>query len=79
MKHNYIKNMLAAMLLLCSTVATAHEFEVNGIFYNITDETNKTVAVTYKGDSYYDYSYEYTGSVVIPENVTYNGNTYSVN
>ena len=74
-----LKHLFTSILfLLCSTVATAHEFEVNGIFYNITDETNKTVEVTYKGNSYNEYSKEYTGSVVIPENVTYNGNTYSV-
>ena len=65
------------LLLLCCSVINAHEFEVDGIFYNITDETYKTVEVTYEGD-YADYSNEYTGSAVIPENVTYGGTTYSV-
>ena len=78
MKYNYFKHLFTALLLLCATVATAHDFEVGGIYYNITDATNKTVSVTYKGTSYDQYSNEYTGSVVIPESVAYNDNTYSV-
>ena len=71
--------LFTALLLLCSVgTATAHNFEVDGIYYNITDDTNKTVEVTYKGDYSNSYSNEYTGSVVIPESVTYNGTTYSV-
>ena len=64
--------------MCCVGTATAHDFFVSGIFYSITDATNKTVKVTYEGSSYYDYSNEYTGNVVIPESVTYNGTTYSV-
>ncbi|MBO7240507.1 MAG: leucine-rich repeat domain-containing protein [Bacteroidaceae bacterium] len=71
------KHLFTTLLLLCAAVATAHDFEVNGIYYNITDATKKTVAVTYKGISYSYYN-EYTGSVVIPESVTYNATTYSV-
>ena len=72
------KSLLAAVLLLCSTVATAHEFEVGGIFYNITSSTEKTVEVTYKGDSYNAYSNEYTGDVTVPPSVIYKGRPYSV-
>ena len=64
----------ALLLLCCVGTATAHDFEVGGIYYNITDDTNKTIEVTYGGQ----YSDEYTGNVVIPESVTYNGTTYSV-
>ena len=70
-----IKHLFAALLLLCVTVATAHDFEVDGIYYNITDAAKKTVAVTSKGSAY---SNEYTGNVVIPEFVTYNGTIYGV-
>ena len=70
--------LFTALLLLCCLTATAHDFNVNGIYYNITDATNKTVAVTYKGHYSDSYDNEYTGSVTIPESVTYNGNTYSV-
>ena len=70
-----IKHLFTALLLLCVIVATAHDFEVDGIYYNITDAAKKTVAVTSKGSAY---SNEYTGNVVIPEFVTYNGTIYGV-
>ncbi len=73
-----LKHLFTALLLLCCLTATAHDFEVGGIYYNITDATNKKVEVTYRGSSYSQYSNEYTGSVVIPESVTYDGTTYSV-
>ena len=76
MKH--LKHLFTALLLLFSVAVNAHDFEVNGIYYNITDESNKTVEVTYRGNSYSAYSNEYTGNVEIPESVAYNGNTYSV-
>ena len=76
MKH--LKYLFTPLLLFCCLTATAHDFEVDGIYYNITDATNKTIEVTYRGTSYSEYSNEYTGSVVIPESVTYNGTTYSV-
>ena len=72
------KHIFTALILLCATAATAHDFEVGGIYYNITDAKNKTVMVTYGGEFYDEYSNEYTGNVVIPESVTYNGATYSV-
>ena len=78
MRNNCLKTILAALLLLCSTVASAHYFEVDGIFYNITSSTQKTVAVTYGGSYYYAVSDEYTGAVVIPAAVTHNNITYSV-
>ena len=81
-KNTIMKNLkilfTALMLVCCVGMAKAHEFVVDGIYYNITSSTNKTVEVTYRGDYYYQYSNEYTGSVVIPESVTYNGTTYSV-
>lgn len=79
MKHNYFKHLFAALLLLCATVATAHDFEVDGFYYNILPGGYGTVEVTYKGTSFDEYSNEYTGDVVIPNSVTYNGSTYSVN
>ena len=64
--------------LLCSLTATAHDFEVGGIYYNITSSTELTVAVTYQGNDYFSYSNEYSGVITIPSTVTYNGDTYSV-
>ena len=73
MKRFYIKSLFVAMLLLCSTIVSAQDFEVDGIYYNITDATAKTVEVVSGG-----YNSKYSGNVVIPDKVTYNGTTYSV-
>ena len=70
--------MLGAALMLCATPLFAHDFEVGGIYYNITSAEDKTVKVTFSGDSYNAVDYEYSGSVNIPETVNYDGNTYSV-
>ena len=67
MKH--IRHLFTALLSLCTTVAIAHDFEVDGICYNITGATDRTVEVT---------SGKYTGSVVVPESVDYDGSVYSV-
>ena len=75
MKTDYFKQLLIAVVaLLCSVVASAHDFEVDGIFYSIS---GNNVTVTYKGNHYDSYN-EYWFDVVIPESVTYNGITYSV-
>ena len=66
------------LLLLCSTVASAHNFEVGGIYYNIISSSDLTVEVTYKGNHSSAYDDEYSGAVVIPQTVTYNSKTYSV-
>ena len=49
MKHNYIKLKLPALLCIISLSASAHDFEVDGIYYNITSNENMTVEVTYRG------------------------------
>ena len=69
---------LILLVCLTSIVTYAHDFEVDGIYYNITDPANKEVAVTYKGSSYHDYDNEYSGKVVIPVIVTKGGTTYAV-
>ena len=77
MKH--IKHWLATIaVLLCSMTASAHDFEVDGIFYDIISSSNLTVAVTYEGSSPFAYSDEYMFEVTIPSSVTYNWETYSV-
>ena len=73
------KSLVLAMIgLLCSISVSAEDFEVDGIYYNITSSTDMTVEVTYRGDYNYSYSNEYSGAVNIPESVTYNGSIYSV-
>ena len=70
--------LLAVIGLLCSVSVSAHDFEVDGIYYSIISVSKKTVGVTYQGYYYDSYSNEYSGKVKIPESVTYNGNAYSV-
>ena len=72
------KLLFAAVLLLCGTVVNAHDFEVGGIYYNITDTTAKTVEVTYRGSYSTHYDDEYDDEVFIPVTVTYDSKTYSV-
>ena len=57
--------------------AYASDIEVDGIYYNFNANT-KTAEVTFKGKEYYYYNNEYTGTVVIPSEVTYGGKKYSV-
>ena len=79
MKSLLQKSMLAIACLLCSIGVNAHDFEVDGIYYNITNTSPNQVEVTFRGNYYNSYENEYTGTVVIPESVTYRGTTYSVN
>ena len=68
MKKFYL-NLKLLLLLMFSVISlniNAHDFEaVNGdgktIFYRIISETNLTVSVTYRGNSYDDYYNEYIG------------------
>ena len=78
MKHKTLSILLAMFMSMVACVASAHDFEVDGIYYYITSSTDLTVSVTYRGIYVSSYSNEYTGSVVIPETVTYSGIPYSV-
>ncbi len=80
-KH-YIRSLLTLLLLMCATITFAHDIAVKNsdgktIYYNYNSD-GSSVSVTYQGTSYSSYSNEYTGDVVIPETVTYSGQTYSV-
>ena len=66
-----MKHLFTMLLALVAATASAQDFMVDGIFYNILSEDDMTVEVT---GSPYDYS----GDVVIPAEVTYDGGTYSV-
>ena len=70
--------LFLALALMLSINASAHDFEVDGIYYYIISSSDLKVEVTYRGSSYDSYSDEYSGSVVIPEKVKYNYKEYSV-
>ena len=78
MKYNLKKMLMAVVGLLLSSTALAHDFKVDGIYYNFLDQSAKTVEVTYESSYNNGYSNEYTGSITIPSSVTYSGTTYSV-
>ncbi|MBO7271987.1 MAG: leucine-rich repeat domain-containing protein, partial [Bacteroidaceae bacterium] len=66
-----LKFLFTVLCTLCSAMAFAHHFEVDGIYYRITNSTTKEVAVTYSGSSYDAVANEHTGSVVIPSTVSF--------
>lgn len=70
MKHFYLKSLFAGLFLFAASSSFAYDFEVDGIYYNILSEEEKTVEVT-SGDSY-------TGEIIIPEEVAYEEKKYSV-
>ena len=74
---NVFKSIL---LVLCAALlpqlASAYDFMVDGLCYNY-NEDGTSVTVTSENTSYPWYS-NLSGDITIPENVTYNGTTYSV-
>jgi len=82
--NNISKLSVLLLALMMSTAAVADEvydFDVDGIYYKIL-ENGDEVSVTYK--TYYysshteHYISDYTGDVVIPATVTFNGKTFRV-
>ena len=74
MKNKTLSILLAVLMSMAASMASAQSvgqiFEVDGICYQITSSTDPyTVAVSHD---------QYTGSVTIPETVSYNGIVYSV-
>ena len=74
MKH-LIQTTLLLLAILLPALATAHDFEVDGIYYNITG--SNTVSVTFLGDFCSEFN-EYSGEVTIPATVIYGSTSYSV-
>ena len=76
------KILLILLMSFFSTSAIAHDIEVKNadgvtIYFKwINDKTE--LQVSYRGDEFDAFGYEYSGNVVIPESVKYNGKTYSV-
>ena len=70
-----IKKLLTTIaVLLCSIVANAYDFYVDGIYYNILSTTDLTAEVTY--GTYGDKNY--SGDIIIPSTFTYNSKTLKV-
>jgi len=82
MKNLKFTFLLTAVLSMVGARTLAHDIEVANadgvtIYYNWVN--NKTeLSVSYRGSYSSEYSDYYTGNVVIPESVTYDGKTYPV-
>ena len=66
---------LTGIFLLCCSAIYAYNFEVDGIYYNYSG-TNASVTCLAQNTA--GNATAYTGDVVIPESVEYNGKNYSV-
>ena len=73
MKRIELNYLLLLIVALCVFSTSAHDFEVDGIYYNIN---GNEATVTYKGSD--ASTSAYTGVVSIPSSVNYNGIIFSV-
>lgn len=81
-KQSLITILLTLLMIMTGTKSFAHDIEVansDGVTIYYVWTNNKTeLAVSYRG-SFYSYNTDvYSGDVVIPSSVEYNGQTYSV-
>lgn len=77
MKKVFFLNTLVFLItLLCNLNISAYDFEVEGIYYNVT--SNNTVEVTHKEHFDLSYNNSYIGEVVIPSHVIFNSVDYTV-
>ena len=76
MKRIFVVCLLAVLLPCC---ASAHDFIVDGICYNITSEEERTVEVACNEDEKYAIKRKFYKDVVfVPEKVNYGGKEYTV-
>ena len=71
MKHIKFRLVILLCTLIHSLSSYAYDALIDGIYYNL-DNNGYTAEVTRKTND------EYSGSVSIPKEVSYNGNKYSV-
>ena len=74
--------LLTLLLSMVCTKSVAHDIAVANsdgkTIYYVWTNNNTELAVSYRGSSSAYYPDRYSGNVVIPESVTYNGKTYPV-
>ena len=68
-----LRLLLLVLLLFTSKAINAYDFEVGNIYYQITSSTQMTCSVVSNGSDN-----SYSGDVVIPAKVVYEGNEYVV-
>lgn len=85
MKQFIKKTLILIAALSVSLSMSAYDFEVDGIYYNITSMANLTVEVTYAttfpnelGNASCHNTTPYSGAIIIPESVNYLNRTFTV-
>ena len=82
MKHQSVTFLLTLLMSMVVTKSFAHDIEVANsdgkTIYYLWMNNNTELAVSFRGSYPKSYSNEYSGNIVIPESVTYNGTTYPV-
>ena len=81
-KFNCLKYLILLVFSIIALNAKAVKVEIPNsdglsIWYNV-HEGMGTAAITYKGDSHYQYTGEYYGDLNIPATIEYEGETYNV-
>lgn len=71
MKQSITKSVLMAFMLLASVTASAYDAEIDSIFYDFKGDC----AIVTKGTNA---TQSYSGDMVLPSSVTYNGRVYTV-
>ena len=66
------KLFIFVLCAIVSTFAKAYDFQVDGFYFSVTDQSGPFVSVV-SGDV------KYSGDLTIPNTVTYEGTTYTVN
>jgi len=71
-----MKKILLVFFILVLNIqfVIAYDFEINGIYYNITSVTDKTIEVTCRPDE----NQNYYGDIIIPSLVSYNNIDFTV-
>jgi len=69
------RKLLLLLVALLPMIASAYQAKIDGIYYDFSGDN---ATVTYQKYQNYTYKSDYSGEVVIPESVAYNGKIYSV-
>ena len=72
MKNIYNRFWLAVVVMLCGVTASAQQFEVDGVRYSLDYYGNYAIVFSSEAEG------GYTGDIVIPSSVVYNGKNYPV-
>ena len=79
MKQRLQRILLLCLFFLVATTSFAYDCEINGIYYNLNKD-DQTASVSYYADSWADFNVDiyYTGNIVIPQSITFEGIEYEV-